>query len=77
MAALPLIALAFAAAWFSADSVLLVPAILNAVVSVWSNGVMANYHAREAEQIPDRVATASLVSTGLAVLLLAGGLLIW
>ena len=46
-----LIAIAGAAACFARDTAIFVPAIINAILSFWENGVLANYGRGEAPQL--------------------------
>lgn len=49
-------------------------AVINAIASFISNGVMSNFGPGEGEDIPDWAATVSIITTVLAVIFLVVGL---
>ena len=65
-----LIGIAVVGAVLAKGTFLFVPAILIAIASFWSNGVMANYAPHEAQTIPDWAAAMSIISTLLAIVTL-------
>lgn len=75
--AIVFIAVAVGAAFATAGTGLLMPAIVNAAASFWSNGVLANY-ARESDpsSAPNWAAAVSMITTIAAIALLIGGLLL-
>ena len=70
-----LIALSVVAAVVTAGTALFVVAMINAIVSFWSNGVMANYRS-DPQSAPSIATLMSMVSTLAAIGLLVAGLVI-
>ena len=64
------IVVAVAAAVLSHGTAIFAPAIVNAVLSFWSNGVLANFRREEAQDAPDWAATVSMVTTVVAIVFL-------
>ena len=73
---LALIALSVLAAYLSRGTGLWVFAVANAVASVWSNGVMANYGRGDADEIPNWAATMSIGTTLLSVVFIVTALIV-
>ena len=69
-----LIGLAVAAAIVSSGTGVFPLAVVNAIASFWSNGVMVNFSPSGSSSIPDSAATVSIVTTFLAVVFLIVGL---
>ena len=71
---LPLIALCVGAAIATNGTGFFVPALLNAGLSVWGNGVLLNFSREEAQQAPNWAAGMSMLTTIAGVVLLIIGL---
>jgi hypothetical protein len=69
------IALAVGAAFACAGTPLFVVAVVNAVASVWGNGVIANFRT-DPHNMPNYAVTVSIVTTVAAVALLIAGLVV-
>lgn len=69
-----LIGVAILAAFVTYGTGLFVPAVIVAILSIWSNGVLANYRRGEWASAPDWAAAVSFLSTVGALGLLIGGL---
>ena len=69
-----LIGVAIAAAVVTYETGAFVIAIVNAVGSFWSNGVLANYRRHEAHDAPNWAAALSMLTTAIAIGLLIYGL---
>lgn len=70
-----LIGLAVAAAIVTLGSGIFAVAVVNAIASVWANGVMANFR-DDPQSAPNAAATVSMATTAAAVVLIMVGLII-
>lgn len=70
-----LIGLAIVSAVVARGSGVFTLAVINAIASFFSNGVMSNFGPGEANDIPDWAATVSIITTVAAIIFLIVGLM--
>ena len=69
-----LIAIAVGGAVATSGTGIFTFAVINAVASVWSNGVLANFRGGPPELAPDWAATVSMLTTVIGIGMIVAGL---